>query len=186
VFHKKNFGLCEGVALIQQGRDGASTRKRVTVNTDLEKILEAAAQNVFTTMLSFKVEFQKLDGEFFDGEVHVAGTVGLTGAFNGMIYLYSSALFARRMTCRLLSMTDSEIEGNEMVNDAIGELTNMMAGFIKSKLDNQGCRCVMTIPTVVRGRDFKIEPITGVARKTIYFQSDGGKVLVEALLKPTS
>lgn len=137
-------------------------------------------------MLNFKVEFQKLDGLFFDGEVHVAGTVGITGAFNGMIYLYSSAAFARRMTCSLLGMTDAEIEGNEMVNDAIGEMTNMIAGFIKSKLDNHGCRCVMTIPTVVRGRDFRIEPVTGVLRKTIYFESSGGKVLVEALLKPNS
>jgi chemotaxis protein CheX len=156
------------------------------VQIDLEKFLEAAAQNVFSTMLSFKVEFQKLEGDFFDGEVHVAGTVGITGAFNGMIYLYSSAAFARKMTCSLLSMTDSEIEGNEMVNDAMGELTNMMAGFIKSKLDNEGCRCVMTIPTVVRGRDFRIEPISGVVRKTIFFQSGSGKVMVEALLKPTS
>ncbi len=156
------------------------------MNTDLEVILEAAAKNVFSTMLSFNVEFQKLDGSFFDGGEHVAGTVGITGAFNGMVYLYSSAPFARQMTCSLLGMKDSEIEGNEMVNDAMGELTNMMAGFIKSRLDNAGCRCVMTIPSVIRGRDFKIEPVSGVIRKTIYFQSSGGKVLVEALLKATS
>ena len=137
-------------------------------------------------MLSFKVEQQKLEGDFFNSEVHVAGTVGITGSFNGMIYLYSSASFARQMTCRLLSMNDSEIEGNEMVNDAMGELTNMVAGFIKSKLDNLGVRCVMTIPTVVRGRDFKIEAVSGVLRKTVYFQCEGGRVLVEALLKPTS
>jgi chemotaxis protein CheX len=154
------------------------------VNADLEKILELAADTVFSTMLNFKVEFQTLDGSFFDGQDHVAGTVGITGAFTGMIYFYANAQFARKMTCSLLGMRDHEIEGNEMVNDAIGELTNMLAGYIKSRLDNSGLKCVMTIPTVVRGRDFKITPVSGVVRKTVFFRSDGGKVMVEALLKP--
>jgi len=137
-------------------------------------------------MLNFKVEFQPLEGNFFDGQDHVAGTVGITGALTGMVYFYSSATFARRMTCSLLSMKEHEIEGNEMVNDAIGELTNMLAGFLKSRLDNSGLKCSMTIPTVVRGRDFKITPVSGVVRKAVFFRSDGGKVLVEALLKPNA
>ncbi len=151
---------------------------------DLEEILESASSSVFTTMLNFKVEFQKPEEHAFAGQPLVAGTVGITGAFNGMIYLYSTAIFARHMTCSLLGMSDAEVEGDEMVNDAIGELTNMVAGHIKSKLDNAGSRCTMTIPAVVRGCDFKVEPVSGVVRKTVYFRSDGGRVLVEALLKP--
>lgn len=151
---------------------------------DLEEILESASTSVFTTMLNFTVEFQKPDEHAFAGQPLVAGTVGITGEFNGMVYLYSTTAFARKMTCSLLGMTDAEIEGNEMVNDAMGELTNMVAGHIKSKLETAGVRCCMTIPTVVRGCDFRVEPISGVVRKTVYFQSNGGRVLVEMLLKP--
>jgi chemotaxis protein CheX len=101
-----------------------------------------------------------------------------------MIYLYSSASFARKITCSMLGMTDAEIESNEMINDVIGELTNMVAGNVKTKLDNGGNRCIMTIPTVVRGRDFKVASVGGAVRKTVFFRCNGGRVLLEALLKP--
>lgn len=154
------------------------------MNTDLNALLESAATTVFTTMLSYTVEFKQNETDsFLDGEM-VAGTVGLTGAFNGMIYLYASTAFSRCITCTMLSMKDSEIESNEMVNDVIGELTNMVAGHVKTKLDNGGTRCIMTIPTVVRGKDFRVAPVSGAIRKTVYFQCNGGKVLLEALLKP--
>jgi len=150
---------------------------------DLERILQEATISVFTTMLSFQIEPGKLDGTMFNGDPHIAGAVGFTGGYNGIIYLYSSAVYARHMTCCLLGMRDEEIEGDEMVNDAMGELTNMIAGSVKSKLDNHGDHCVMTIPSVVRGADFRIEPMTGVRRRTLFFRCNGGVVLTEALIK---
>ena len=153
------------------------------MSEDWEPVLQAAATSVFTTMLSFKVEFAPLVENFFDGEKHIAGAVGFTGVYSAIIYVYSSAAFARRMTSSLLGMPEEEIQEDEMVNDAIGELTNMVAGHIKSNLNNQGKDCVMTIPTVVRGHDFRIEPVSGVHRQSVFFNCNGGRVLVEALIK---
>lgn len=152
---------------------------------DLDEILRSAASAVLTTMLNFQVEFGKPDEAFFGAEQHIAGAVGLTGSYNGIIYLYSSAQFARKITCSLLSMNDNEIEGDEMVNDAVGELTNMVGGSIKSKLDNTNQPCTMTIPSVVRGADFQIEPVTGVQKHSVFCHCDGGKILVEAMIKST-
>jgi chemotaxis protein CheX len=154
------------------------------MNPDLDALLESAAAAVFTTMLDFKVEFESEDKDFVLGAM-VAGNVGLTGTFDGMVYLYSSAGFARAMTCRLLGMKDAEIEGNVMVNDVIGELTNMVAGHIKSKLENAGNGCIMTIPSVIRGTDFKVNSISGIVRKCIHFRCNDGRVLLEAFLRPT-
>lgn len=150
---------------------------------DLEKVLEEATISVFNTMLSFQLEREQLPGKMFNGDAHIAGAVGFTGDYNGIIYLYSSAVYARQMTCCLLGMKDEEIEGDEMVNDAMGELTNMIAGSVKSKLDNHGDQCTMTIPSVVRGADFRIEPMTGVRRRTLSFSCNGGSVITEALIK---
>jgi chemotaxis protein CheX len=150
---------------------------------DIETFLTDASVSVFATMLSFNVTVSKTEEDFFNGESHIAGAVGFTGAYNGVIYFYSSATFARRLTCGLLGMSDHEIEGDEMVNDAVGELTNMIAGQVKSKLDSRGDHCTMTVPSVVRGADFRIEPVTGVERRSLFFQCDGGRVLVEALIK---
>jgi CheY-specific phosphatase CheX len=153
------------------------------MNNNLEPLLEAAAKAVFTTMLNYEVEIGASDGNFFDGQEHVAGSVGLTGTFNGMIYLYSSSAFARRITCAMFRMTDEEIQGNEMINDVIGELTNMIVGNVKSSMGDLANGCNMTIPSVVRGRDFRAMPVTGGVRKTVHFRCAGGKVLIEAFIK---
>lgn len=153
---------------------------------DLEKILEDATTSVFSTMLNFQIEPGKLQGSFFNGETHIAGAVGFTGGYNGIIYLYCGASFARRVTCCLLGMRDDEIEDDDMVNDAMGELTNMIAGSVKSKLDNNGDQCTMTIPSVVRGADFRIEPVTGVRRRSLFFKCNDGVVMTEALIKSIS
>jgi chemotaxis protein CheX len=154
-----------------------------SVNDDLKNVLESAAVTVFTTMLETPLEIDRSDEPFTEGEYHIAGAVGLTGAYNGIIYLSSTAAFARKMTCRLLGMQDEEIEGDDMVNDAFGELTNMVAGVIKSNLENLNRPCIMTVPSVVRGSNFTIEAVTGVERRSVYCVCDGGRVLVEALIK---
>ena len=134
-------------------------------------------------MLNFTVEFGQPGETFFTGESNIAGAVGLTGSYNGIIYLYASADFARTITCSLLGMTDSEIEGDDMVNDAVGELTNMVAGNIKSKLDNCNLPCTMTIPSVLRGTDFQIEAVSGVQKHTVFCHCNGGRIVVEAMIK---
>jgi len=39
------------------------------------------------------------------------------------------------------------------------------------------------VPSVVRGNDFRIEAVTGVERKSVFYRCPEGRVLVEALIK---
>ena len=70
----------------------------------------------------------------------VAGSVGFIGEANGVVYVYSKATFARTLASRMLRMAEAELEANEMVDDVIGELTNMIVGSIKSRLCEAGTR----------------------------------------------
>jgi chemotaxis protein CheX len=153
------------------------------MSADLENILKAAASTVFTTMLNTTPDFEPHGGNFLDDEERVAGTVGITGSLDGMIYFYASASFSRRIACRMLSMSEAELDSNEIVNDVIGELTNMMAGQIKVKLFQAGSHCLLTVPSVMRGANFKTVAIGHNVRKTVHFQCLGGKAILEASLK---
>lgn len=154
------------------------------MSPDLENILKNAAVTVFTTMLKTSPEFGALEPIAPNGEQQVTGAVNVTGALNGTIYFCSSAAMARRLTCRMLSMSDSEIEDDAMVNDVIGELTNMLAGQVKLKVHQSHGSCLLTVPSVVRGSAFKA-CITGpCVRKSISFKCDGGNASLEAALKP--
>ncbi len=152
---------------------------------DLEKMLKIAATDVFATMLSFKVEISALNGQIADGRLEIAGAVGITGSIDGIVYLYSTEAFGRQMTATLLGLSLADVEGEEMVNDAIGELTNMLAGNIKSRLCDHGKPCCISIPAVVRGRSLKIGSVSGAESRALFVKcrpTDG--VLVEILIKP--
>ena len=157
--------------------------------------INRAVGEVFMTMLGRQAEICVLTDKFacwppvpVDGESNVpqiVGTVGFLGDANGLIYLYLDVPFARIATCQMLGMTDAEIDeaGEEAVNDAIGELTNMTVGSFKNGLSDAGFPCRLTIPTILRGSNFSIEPIAEVQRFIYKFQSAGQSIVTDILIK---
>ncbi|MBL9201895.1 MAG: chemotaxis protein CheX [Opitutaceae bacterium] len=118
------------------------------------------------------------------GVTQVAAAVGFTGEANGMVYVHISSAFARSLACRMLGLTDAEIESDDMVNDVVGEFANMIVGAVKSRLCDSGHRCVLTIPTVMRGPRFQAEATGGVERRTFHFRCGDDALSVELLMKP--
>lgn len=151
----------------------------------LESLLKSAAIEVFTTMLNFQVQIEPPQPEALTGDSHVAGAVGFTGRLNGMVCLHSTTSFARHMTSVLLGLKPEEVDGDEMINDAVGELTNMLAGHMKSRLLDKGISCAITIPAVVRGKEFRINSVSHAERSAISLRCNQRTLLLmEVLIKP--
>jgi len=151
-----------------------------------------AVNDVFKIMLGREASFTSLKAQGEDGSAlaeqvmpHVVGIVGFIGDANGLIYLYLDQSFARRCTCQMLGMTEAELEeaGDEVINDAIGELTNMTVGSFKNGLCDSGFPCKLTIPSILRGSNFIIEPISSVERYIYNFECGGHRVVADILLK---
>jgi chemotaxis protein CheX len=67
----------------------------------------------------------------------------------------------------------------------MGELTNMVVGHLKSRLSDRGHACVMTIPSIVRGTNFHIEPVSSTTiRRVCSFRSLEHQLVVEIMLRP--
>ena len=115
----------------------------------------------------------------------VVGTVGFIGEINGLIYLYFDHGFARLCTCHLLGFTEAELDeaGDEVINDAIGELTNMSVGSFKNALCDAGFGCKLTIPSIIRGSNFSVEPVTTAQRFVYRFECSGHRVVTDILVK---
>lgn len=151
----------------------------------LQDLVKGAVTEVFGTMLSIKTAPMETFRLCSEGEQHVASSVGFIGQVTGIIFIYSKDNFARVITSRMLGMDPKEVEGEEMVNDSMGELGNMVVGHIKSRLCDQGLNCVLTIPSIVRGSQFSIEPTTSATRFVLGFKCDGQEqIAIEVLLKP--
>lgn len=151
---------------------------------DLSDLVSGAVKEVFTTMLEINAKPEPPDSPITNGEAHVAGSVGFIGKLTGVVYIYASATFARRITSRMLRLGEAELDGDDMVNDVVGEVSNMVVGNIKSRLCDRGVPCVLTIPSIVRGNHFTIEPVSSTQRKVMSFRCDSDQLVVEIMIKP--
>ena len=149
-------------------------------------MLRNSMGEVYSTM--FQMTTQPTDGAEGNtsNEVLVAGSVGFIGDVNGTVYIYVQADLARTLASRMLGMPEAEIEGDEMVNDVIGEMTNMVVGAIKSRLCDAGSACKLTIPTIVRGSGLHAQPTGSSERRLIGFSAEGKTIFVEFIMKPSA
>ena len=165
---------------------------------ELETLASNAINSVFNTMLNKTVtiaESVKVDeGSFDKGGVRlpvdtsqpmIAGTVGFLGGLTGIMYIFMELPLALEVTCRMLDLEPEDIDADdhEMVNDAIGELTNMIVGTFKNDLSNKGYECRMTIPSILRGSNFSIEPAEVALRRIYKFDCGGRSFVIDVLMK---
>jgi chemotaxis protein CheX len=150
---------------------------------EVRDLLIKGVTEVFSTMFTLDVKLVEPQNFRDSSQSFVAGSIGFIGDVNGMVYIHVTAAFARTLASRMLGLPEAEIEGEEMVNDVIGELSNMMVGAVKSQLCDSGAPCVLTIPSVVRGHNLSIERLQCSDRRLIGFLCGTDSIQVELLMK---
>lgn len=84
----------------------------------------------------------------------VTAVVGFGGILSGACVLQCSA---RNAVAIASQMTGASIEAmDETVQDAIGELCNILAGAWKGKVPELAARCGLSVPAVISGRDYNL------------------------------
>ena len=151
---------------------------------DLEDLLKAAVVEVFGTMIGLQVQPEAPNTPLVSEGSSIAGAVGFIGKMTGVVYIYAPVPFAVRLTEKILGVSASDVDRDEMVNDSMGELANMVVGHLKSRLSDRGHSCVMTIPSIVRGTNFQIEPVSTTIRRVFSFRSLEHQLVVEIMLRP--
>jgi CheY-specific phosphatase CheX len=114
----------------------------------------------------------------------VSGSVGFVGAtVSGSVYLHVPATLAAQVAGAMLGMPAEETPSDADVNDVLGEVTNMLAGGLKSWLCDAGAACALTTPAIIRGTSFYIMHSEGVTKIAFSFESGPHKGLVETHIK---
>ncbi len=136
----------------------------------------SATKSVFETMLDCTV--QRTDLMLKDSPAlsyEVSGVIGISGKISGTIVLSLSHRTALEILYRMVGTKTSFI--NEEVCDAVGELTNMIAGQAKSQLERYELSA--SIPTIVTGRNHLIQYASNVKPMCILFDSEIGPFAIE-------
>ncbi|TSA46851.1 MAG: chemotaxis protein CheX [Deltaproteobacteria bacterium] len=113
----------------------------------------------------------------------VSGIIGLTGSARGSL----AVSFSEKSILLIVSNMIGEkyMEINDEVRDAVGEITNMIAGVARKKLESQGYNITAAIPTVVSGKDHAILHVLGGASIIVPFEVGNGAFYVDFCLDDT-
>lgn len=126
----------------------------------LRESVISATMEVFSTMLDVEVAASCNSGvppeEVSDDRV--VAIVGMTGKLTGSGALISSPSLAAELAGRML-MQEYSLDGLSIHNevlDAFAEISNMIIGGVKTRLEESYGLLAMSIPTVIYGRNFRI------------------------------
>ncbi len=110
----------------------------------------------------------------------VSGIIGLTGAAAGSLALSFSEGCILKIVSNMLGEDIGSINGD--IKDAVGEITNMVSGVARKKLEQDGLSISAAIPTVVAGKDHSILHVLGGPSIIIPFETDAGSFVVDICL----
>ena len=150
----------------------------------ITEYLSSHLADVFDMMLSLKASPAPANESHHAHGDRVTGAIGLAGdAVTGSVYLHITSAFAVQAAAAMLGMAPEEITGTAEVNDVVGEVTNMLAGGLKSWLCDSGAACALTTPAVIRGTSFEITPKPGVEIILLGFDCGEARGMIEVHIK---
>ena len=112
-----------------------------------------STKEVFRKMLQSDCRVGEVHPEPHGHKMHsVTAIIGLSGCFSGMIALSTSVAGALQILKKMTGMESAEVD--ELVRDAVGEITNMIAG--KGKFELAQFEFDLGLPQVIVGQEYTV------------------------------
>lgn len=111
----------------------------------------------------------------------ISGVVGITGESEGSL----SLTFSKECICQIVGNMFGEPcnDITEEVKDAVGELTNMISGDARRRLEALGIQLAGAIPSVITGPGHEIRHVTKEPIISIPFATGNGDFNIELCFK---
>ena len=146
-----------------------------------EKIIESAKE-IFSTMVMMEIN---VNGDQLKKSVplteSISGVIGLAGTHKGVLAIHIPNEVAMTITSSFLGMDVDVI--NEDVEDAVGELANMLGGNVKSLLSENGRDIDLSLPSTITGQQYDFQPTSDAERIIIPFRCDAGEFTIDLQLE---
>ncbi len=101
----------------------------------------------------------------------VTAIVGFAGHFTGLLNLHVPKSLALRFTSSMLGIEVTKL--NSDVDDALGEIANMIAGSLKHHLSKDGHEVRLSIPSIVTGDEYIISSALMTNALTLLYDTYG-------------
>ncbi len=142
-----------------------------------QKIIDSTVE-IFTSMIMMEVESIDRKVEEHSHLQHsISGVVGLAGAFKGVLAVHLPKELAMQITSSFLGMDVEEI--NEDVEDAVGEIANMLGGDVKGLLTSSGSDIDLSLPSTISGEKYEFQAKKNAATYIVPFKCGSEEFTVE-------
>jgi len=97
--------------------------------------------------------------------------VGFSGSMRGSCQIRTSVLAAKSIASAMLGGVPVD-DDDDSINDALGELCNMLAGGWKNRVPSLSSECALSPPTVISGHNYKVHMSKPSAKLSRRYQFD--------------
>jgi chemotaxis protein CheX len=154
-----------------------------SLDQDMGRCIVKATCDVFRTMLSMKVSAGDVSVEkAMIRRAEVIGSIGVAGFLTGSISLFLPKALARRAVAAMLMLDSPDALADTEMVDAIGELTNMVGGNIKTELFQKAPLFDISVPSVYVGEDLQRRTVSDDLCFHVPFTIGGESFSVEFLM----
>lgn len=144
---------------------------------DVRSKIAEITRGVFSTMVMMEVADERpLTQPVVSFHDTLTSMVGLAGSHSGILAIHCPKALALKVTSNMLGMEVAEIDDD--VNDAMGEIANMIGGDVKHIFSPKGADINLSIPTVIYGSDYVLESISTSEALVIPFDCEGDRFLL--------
>jgi chemotaxis protein CheX len=145
---------------------------------DIAQYTIESTEEVFNTMIFMDIS---TEGCMTEGKEsifsHFSAMIGLSGGLMAMISIHCDAYIAMDIAGAMLDTEFDEVDDD--VKDAMGEVANMLAGGLKSRLLDDGIDVTLAIPTTVIGKGYSISSPKRSNRIVVPFDLVQGQFFVD-------
>lgn len=140
---------------------------------ECEEEIRQFVTDIWSTFLNMKVSPTETHFKPKGNGNTLAGCVQITGEWQGSVTLYAPKEIGKKVAATMYGLDESEVD-NKQVQDVIGEITNVLAGNIKSILP---APCSISLPCVAI-TDFNLHHPGSEMLTAVNFDCEGLPFLV--------
>ena len=162
-------------------RSGQSARESLGQLEPMAEILVEVTLDVFATMVRLPIALTARPSVTpLRPPAGVIGTVGFAGSATGLVSFGASQAAGLEITGAMLGLEPEAVADD--LPDAIGELTNMIAGTFRTRMAGGAARWSITMPVVTVGHDL-VGYSSGATRVVCPFTMGSHALFVELALQ---
>ena len=126
------------------------------VKENIVKDIAVATETLFKTMVAMDLKYNSSSlAEETHIDTDISGFVSFMGKYHGTIGIFCSKEFALKIASSMLMEEMAEVTAD--VIDTVGEISNMIAGNVKTKITENYGEMELSVPIVMLGNGTKTE-----------------------------